>query len=314
MAPSQRLPDVDDAVITDPAKKIHFIGVGKMGLPMARHFLAAGHAVSVSDASAERLQLAVAQGLKACDDAASAIAGAEVIFSSLPHDDALRAVSEQVARSARRGSTFVDTSTVSQQASRYAAAQCDAAGVHYLRTTVSGNNKMAEAAQLTVMASGPRASYDALLPVLGLLGPQLFYLGDAEQARLMKLVVNLLIAQTSAMLSEGLALGRKGGLDWHDMWRVLSASAVGSPILKAKAVQLSERDFTPTFTVEQMIKDLGLILAAGAASLVPLAQTAMTLQLMQAAAAQGDALEDYASIIKAVERSAGLSVDLELAP
>ena len=292
------------------SRRIHFIGVGKMGLPMALHFLAAGHVVSVSDASADRLRLAKAQGLVAPDDGAVAMAAADVIFSSLPHDDALRTVSEQVARSARRGSTFVDTSTVSQQASCYAAGQCEAAGVHYLRTTVSGNNKMAEAAQLTVMASGPRASYDALLPVLRLLGPHLFYLGDAEQARLMKLVVNLLIAQTSAMLSEGLALGRKGGLDWHDMWRVLSASAVGSPILKAKAVQLSERDFTPTFTVEQMIKDLSLILDAGAASHVPLAQTAMTLQLMQAATAQGDALDDYASIIKAVERSAGLSVDM----
>ena len=290
--------------------RIHFIGVGKMGLPMALHFLAAGHVVSVSDASADRLRLAKAQGLVAPDDGAVAMAAADVIFSSLPHDDALCAVSDQVARSARRGSTFVDTSTVSQQASCYAAGQCEAAGVHYLRTTVSGNNKMAEAAQLTVMASGPRASYDALLPVLRLLGPNLFYLGDAEQARLMKLVVNLLIAQTSAMLSEGLALGRKGGLDWHDMWRVLSASAVGSPILKAKAVQLSERDFTPTFTVEQMIKDLSLILDAGAASHVPLAQTAMTMQLMQAATAQGDALDDYASIIKAVERSAGLSVDM----
>lgn len=291
-------------------QRIHFIGVGKMGLPMAAHFLSAGHVVSVSDASAERLRLAKAQGLVARDDATVAMAAADVIFSSLPHDDALRAVSDQVARHARRGSTFVDTSTVSQQASRYAAEQCEAAGVHYLRTTVSGNNKMAEAAQLTVMASGPRASYDALLPFLSLLGPHVFYLGEAEQARLMKLVVNLLIAQTSAMLSEGLALGRKGGLDWHDMWRVLSASAVGSPILKAKAVQLSERDFTPTFTVEQMIKDLSLILDAGAASHVPLAQTAMTLQLMQAATAQGDALDDYASIIKAVERSAGLSVDM----
>ncbi len=290
--------------------QIHFIGVGKMGLPMALHFLTAGHAVSVSDTSAERLHLAVAQGLNAPGDPTAAMANADVIFSSLPHDDALRDVSKQVARHARRGSIFVDTSTVSQQASRDAAAQCDAAGVHYLRTTVSGNNKMAEAAQLTVMASGPRASYDTLLPILGLLGPKLFYLGDAEQARLMKLVVNLLIAQTSAMLSEGLALGRKGGLDWHDMWQVLGASAVGSPILKAKALQLSERDFSPTFTVEQMIKDLRLILDAGAASHVPLAQTAMTLQLMQAATAQGDALEDYASIIKAVERSAGLSEDM----
>jgi 3-hydroxyisobutyrate dehydrogenase-like beta-hydroxyacid dehydrogenase len=295
------------------AMRIQFMGVGKMGLPMASHFLAAGHVMSVSDPSKERLRLAASQGLAvvAAGDLAVAMAAADAVFSSLPHDAALLDVASRIASTARRGSVFVDTSTVSQRASADAAALCAGAGVHYLRTTVSGNNKMAEAAQLTVMASGPRAAYDSLLPVLKLLGPNQFYLGDAEEARLMKLVVNLLIAQTSAMLAEGLALGRKGGLDWRDMWQVLGASAVGSPILRAKSVQLSERDFTPTFTVEQMIKDLELIVGEGKASHVPLAQTAMTLQLMHAAVAQGDALDDYAAIIKAVERSAGLPAEME---
>jgi 3-hydroxyisobutyrate dehydrogenase-like beta-hydroxyacid dehydrogenase len=289
--------------------RIHVIGVGKMGLPMALHFLAAGHDVSVSDPAEERLQLARVHGLKVTD-IDSAISASDVIFSSLPNDAALLAVAAQVAATARKGSTFVDTSTVSQRVSSEVALLCSAAGIEYLRTTVSGNNMMAEAAQLIVMASGSRPVYDALLPVLKLLGPNQFYLGEGEQARLMKLVVNLLIAQTSAMLAEGLALGRKGGLDWQDMWRVLCASAVGSPIIKAKAVQLSQRDFTPTFTVEQMIKDLELIVDEGKASHVPLVQTAMTLQLMHAAIAQGDALSDYAAIIKTVERSAGLSADM----
>ena len=290
--------------------RIHVIGVGKMGLPMASHFLAAGHDVSVSDPAEERLKLARAQGLKVTD-AESAMTHSDAIFSSLPNDAALLAVAAQVATAARKGSIFIDTSTVSQRVSSQVALLCSAAGIDCLRTTVSGNNKMAEAAQLTVMASGPRPVYDALLPVLNLLGPNQFYLGEGEQARLMKLVVNLLIAQTSAMLAEGLALGRKGGLDWQDMWKVLCASAVGSPIIKAKAVQLSQRDFTPTFTVEQMIKDLELIVEEGKTSHVPLAQTAMTLQLMHAAIAQGDAFDDYAAIIKTVERSAGLSVDMD---
>jgi 3-hydroxyisobutyrate dehydrogenase-like beta-hydroxyacid dehydrogenase len=289
--------------------KIHVIGVGKMGLPMASHFLAAGHDVSVSDPAEERAQLARVQGLKVTDVDA-AIRSVDVIFSSLPNDAALLAVAAQVAAAARKGATFVDSSTVSQKASSEVALLCAPADIHYLRTTVSGNNKMAEAAQLTVMASGSKPVYDALLPLLKLLGPNQFYLGDGEQARLMKLVVNLLIAQTSAMLAEGLALGRKGGLDWQDMWKVLCASAVGSPIMKAKAVQLSQRDFTPTFTVQQMIKDLELIVDEGKTSHVPLAQTAMTLQLMHAAIAQGGALDDYAAIIKTVERSAGLFADM----
>jgi len=286
---------------------VHFLGIGKMGLPMAGHLHAAGHAVTVSDPSAERLQLASAQGLRVAIDVAQAMAAATVIFSSLPNDVALLAVSAQVVAQARKGSIFVDTSTVSQQASAQAAKLCVAAGITYLRVTVSGNNKMADAAQLTVMASGPRAAYDQVLPLLQKLGPHHFYLGQAEEARLMKLVVNLMIAQTSAMLAEGLTLGQKGGLQWEDMWQVLSASAVASPILKAKSVQLGVRDFTPTFTVEQMTKDLDLILDAGAAAHAPLPQTSLTHQLMHAARAQGDGLLDYAAIIRAVERSAGLN-------
>jgi len=289
---------------------VHFVGVGKMGLPMALHLKAAGHVVTVSDTSDERLQLAQQQGLVLAQDTDAAMGRANVVFSSLPNDAALRQVTAQVARAARRGSIYVDTSTVSQQVSAEVAEALAAAGMLYLRTTVSGNNKMAEAALLTVMASGPRAAYDTALPLLKLLGPNHFYLGEAEQARLMKLVVNLMIAQTSAMLAEALSLGRKGGLDWQDMWQVLGASAVASAIVRAKAVQLGARDFTPTFTVEQMIKDLELILGAGAALHVPLPQTALAQQLMHAALAQGDGQDDYAAVIKAAERSAGLSTDL----
>ena len=289
---------------------LHVAGVGKMGLPMAGHFHAGGHAVTVSDPGEPRRQLARSQGLQVADDAGAAMARADMIFSSLPNDAALRQVAAQVGQSARRGAIYIDTSTVSQQASSEVTQMLSGAGVLYLRTTVSGNNKMAEAAQLTVMASGPRTAYDTALPLLRLLGPHHFYLGEAEQARLMKLVVNLMIAQTSAMLAEALTLGRKGGLDWGDMWQVLGASAVASPIVKAKAVQLSERDFTPTFTVEQMIKDLDLILDAGRAVHAPLTQTALTHQLMHAAKAQGDGQDDYAAIIKTVERSAGLDTSL----
>ena len=290
--------------------KIHVCGIGKMGLPMASHLAAAGYALTVSDPCAERRELAQAQGLRVLEDAAQAIAAADIVLSSLPHDAALRAVSAQVAAAARPGTTYVDTSTVSPTVSAEVALALEAQGVVYVRATVSGNNKMAGAAQLTVMASGPRSAYDRVLPLLQTFGPNQFYLGDAEQARLMKLVVNLMIAQTSAMLAEALTLGRKGGLDWLAMWQVLTASAVASPILRAKSAQLSQRDFTPTFTVEQMIKDLDLILGAGAAHNVPLLQTAMTQRLMHAAVVQGHALDDYAAIIKVVEQGAGLSTKL----
>jgi 3-hydroxyisobutyrate dehydrogenase-like beta-hydroxyacid dehydrogenase len=165
---------------------------------------------------------------------------------------------------------------------------------------------MMEAAQVTVMASGARALYDEMLPILQCFGPKLFYLGHAEQARLMKLVINLMIVQTSSMLAEALTLGEKGGLDWQSMWEVIAASAVGSPIVKAKAVQLGQRDYSPTFTVPQMLKDVDLMLGEALRLQVPLLQTSLTRQALVAALAQGFAEDDYASIIRVSEAAAGV--------
>jgi 3-hydroxyisobutyrate dehydrogenase len=288
-----------------------FMGVGKMGLPMARHLQAGGHEVLVTDLEADRRALAREAGLAVSDDATADLGRASRVFSSLPHDQALLAVADLVTRHARAGTIWVDTSTVSMAVSAQAAQRCAAAGIRYLRVTVSGNNHMAEAAQLTVLASGARADYDELLPALRCWGPSHFYLGEAEQARLMKLVINLMIAQTSAMLAEAMTLGRQGGLDWQTLWQVVGSSAVASPIMKAKSQQLGlplgERDFSPTFTVHQMLKDIGLIMQAGADLHVPLTQTSQTQQWMQAAVAQGDGELDYAAIFRVVERAAGLT-------
>jgi 3-hydroxyisobutyrate dehydrogenase-like beta-hydroxyacid dehydrogenase len=290
--------------------RLHFVGIGKMGLPMATHLLKAGYAVTVTDANPASEQAARALGLTVAHDANHAITQANIIFSSLPHDTALRAVGQQVAAHARSGALYIDTSTVSLEVSAQVAQACAAHDVAYLRATVSGNNKMAEAAQLTVMASGTPEAYARALPLFKTWGPNQFYLGAGEQARLMKLVVNLMIVQTSAMLAEALTLGRKGGLEWQTMWRVLGSSAVASPIVKAKSAQLAVRDFSPTFTVEQMQKDVSLILNAGETLGAPLAQTMLTQAWMQQAVAAGEGGEDYATIIKGIERLAGLDPTL----
>jgi 3-hydroxyisobutyrate dehydrogenase len=287
--------------------KLGWVGVGKMGLPMASHLLAAGHSVAACDLVPALVDAAVARGARIAATPAAAAREAEVVFSSIPDDRALRtvALSETgVLAGTRPGAVYVDTSTVSAAASAEVAAAAAARGVHYLRVTVSGNNKMAEDKALTIMASGEPAVYERCRPLLALFGPQQYYVGEAEQARTLKLAVNLMVYATIAGLAEALAIGRRGGVEWKQMLDVIAASAIGSPLIKAKSAALKARDFSPTFTCLQARKDLGLISGAAAASGVAAPVAEIAARLVEDCIANGAAEEDYAAMIKAVERGA----------
>jgi 3-hydroxyisobutyrate dehydrogenase len=288
--------------------KLAWVGVGKMGLPMASHLLAAGHEVTACDALPAAVQAVVARGARAADTPAAAARDAEIVFSSIPDDAALRAVTlgeRGVLAGARAGTIYVDTSTVSPAASAQVAQAANSRRVHYLRVTVSGNNKMAEAKALTIMASGEQAVYERCRPLLALFGPQQYYVGEAEQARTLKLAVNLVVYATIAGLGEALAIGRRGGVERGQMLDVIAASAIGSPLIKAKTSALKAQDFSATFTCLQARKDLTLITGAAAAGGVsaPVAESAA--RLIDDCIANGSEGEDYAAMIKAVERSAG---------
>jgi 3-hydroxyisobutyrate dehydrogenase-like beta-hydroxyacid dehydrogenase len=287
--------------------KLGWVGVGKMGLPMASHLLAAGHSVAACDLVPALVDAAVARGARIAATPAAAAREAEVVFSSIPDDRALHtvALSETgVLAGTRPGAVYVDTSTVSAAASAEVAAAAAARGVHYLRVTVSGNNKMAETKALTIIASGERAVYERCRPLLALFGPQQYYVGDAEQARTLKLAINLMVYATVGGLAEALAMGSRGGLDWAQMLDVMAASAVGSPLLKNKSTDLKKRDFSATFNCLQARKDLALINEAATASGIhaPLAQVLAS--MIEDCIAHGSAQEDYAAMIKTVERSA----------
>ncbi|WP_281970342.1 MULTISPECIES: NAD(P)-dependent oxidoreductase [unclassified Polynucleobacter] len=288
---------------------ILFIGIGKMGLPMATHLKNAGHELKVIDINPQQISLAKQNGLIVGNE--DDYTWANWIITSMPNDQAFLEVAKQISLKASKNTIYVDTSTISISASSQAAVWLNESQIDYLRVAVSGNNHMAIAAQLTVLSSGKKEIYDQAHCLLTCWGPKVIYLGQQEQARLMKLVVNLMIAQTSAMLAEGLTLGRLGNLDWQDMWEVITNSAVGSPIMKAKMAQLGkplgDRDFSPTFTVEQMIKDLSLINQAAQEFGSPIEQTQTTLDWMKQATQDGEGQLDYAAIIRVLERKAKLS-------
>lgn len=282
---------------------VGWIGAGKMGAPMIRNLLAAGSRVAVTEpdqtviADLERAGATRAASLDLHSDSA-------VVFATLPNDAVLRDVvlgsegRSGLVHHMRRGSIFVEMSTVSPECSVEIAAALDGAGIAYVRAPLSGSTALAEKAALTVLASGDADAWAVVLPLVKVLSARQFYLGPGEEARYMKLVINTIVGATSAILAEALALGASGGLSRSSMMEVICESAVASPLLKYKAEAVVAADYTPAFTVQQMIKDFSLISDAGRANDVPLMTTGLILELYRAAANSGLRDQDFFALVK----------------
>ena len=289
---------------------IAFIGVGRMGLPIVRLLLKAGYPVAVCDPDAAQRALARASGAREAASVAECVRAADLIFSSLPDDSALREVAlgeEGVLQHASTQAVFAETSTVSPGLSAQIAEAAGRRGLAYLRLPLSGNSQSAQTGQLTAFVSGPAQAWSRVKPAVGSFTVAQLYLGEGEQARYMKLVINLVVANTATLLAEALALGARSGLEWQAMLDALAASTISSPWLRAKVERLQAHDFTPTMTPAQFSKDLALMLQAGDALGVPMPMTATTRQLMKAVIAEGYGEQDFIAVVKLVARLAGVS-------
>jgi 3-hydroxyisobutyrate dehydrogenase-like beta-hydroxyacid dehydrogenase len=295
--------------MTDASKKIAFIGIGKMGLPMSVLVAKAGYAVTAFDRSAARLNEARAQDISIAASPAEAVDGKAAIVTSLPDDAALRGAllgPTGLIAAMAAGSVLIETSTVSVEASAEVDAATQARGVLYLRAPVSGNASIVHTGALSCFVSGPEDAYENAKPLLAAFTRAQTYLGPSEEARYAKLAVNLMIAVSAAMMAESLALARKGGIGWQDILKVLDDSAVASPMVKYKTAPLRNRDFDSTFSCRQMAKDLDLILGAGHAVGVPLQLAAQVRETYGALVAQGDGDIDFIATVKHLERLSGL--------
>lgn len=283
--------------------RVGWIGAGKMGAPMIRNLLRGGVPVAVTEPAEAALQALMRDGATDARLAAQD-SGPDVVFATLPNDRALldvvlgTASNAGLAATLPAGTVFVEMSTVSPNCSRTVAQALGKAQISYLRAPISGSTAMAEAASLTLFASGDLAAWDTALPLLEMISTKRFYLGPDEQARYMKLVVNTLVGATSAVLAEALALGTSGGLTRADMMEVICQSAVASPLLGYKREAVVADDFAAAFTVTQMIKDFTLISDTAREHGVPLLTTGLILELYRTAANAGLRDEDFFALVK----------------
>ncbi|WP_315837855.1 NAD(P)-dependent oxidoreductase [Bradyrhizobium prioriisuperbiae] len=295
--------------MTEQKTSIAWIGVGKMGLPMAALVVKASHQVTAFDPDHARLAAAKAQGIGEAASPNDAVAGKGVVITSLPDDTALRATvlgPQGLLQAMAANSILIETSTVSAEISAEVAVAAKARNIAYLRTPVSGNASIAHTGALTCFVSGPKVTFEALKPLLATFTRAQTYLGEAEEARFAKLAVNLMIAVSAGMMAESLALARKGGIAWQDILKVLDDSAVASPMVKYKTAPLRTRDFDSTFSCRQMAKDLDLILSAGHTAGVPLQLAAQVRETYGSLVAQGHGESDFIATVRHVERLSGL--------
>ncbi len=263
---------------------IGWLGLGKIGLPMAARLVKAGFEVRGYDVDAVRRELAAGRGIEVTEN----LEGAELLFTSMPTEGALL----QLVPELKGTALLVETSTIGPDTSKKVA---ETVGP-YLRSPISGSTTLAEAGTLTVFASGPRAAFEKARPALAAFSKAQIWLGEGEQARYAKLAVNLMVAVTAGMMGEALALATRGGIGWEAMLDVIGESAVGSPLVKYKLDPLKRRDFSPAATNALVKKDLDLIVAAAQAAGVPVPLAEHMHAVYKEMLSSGRAEDDFFSV------------------
>ncbi len=290
-------------------QKIAFLGMGKMGIPMSQNLVKKGYGVTVWNRTKDKTKALADQGAKVANSPKEAAAGAEVIISMIADDAALQSVSiaaDGAFAGAKSGAIYIDMSTVSPGISAVVAEAAKKKGVQYLRAPVSGSTVLAAAGTLTVFASGPKDAYDKCVDILGSMGGKVFHVGTGEEARYLKLVMNMMVGLTSAMAAEALTFGEAGGMNWEQMIDIVNASVAASPLFGYKAAILKSRNYAPAFTAAQMAKDFDLMIEAGKSKNVPLPMTALIRQFWSTMMATGKGGNDFFGLVAIMEQMAGI--------
>ena len=289
--------------------KIAWIGLGKMGQPMAGNLVQKGYSLTVYDVVKDRGTELSAMGAAVAASPEEAARQADVIISMIPDDRVLEAISFGAGGAfggARTGAVFIDMSTVSPGVSARTAQAAEQKHIAYLRAPVSGSTALAATGSLTIFVSGPKEAYETCLSIFHCIGQKVFHVGTGEEARYLKLVLNMMVGLTSAMMAEALTFGEAGGMNWEQMIDIINASVVASPLVAYKSEPLKTRNYAPTFSVKQMAKDFDLMLGAGRSSNVPTPVTALVRQFYGTLIANGKGEEDFFALVKLVEGMAGI--------
>jgi 3-hydroxyisobutyrate dehydrogenase-like beta-hydroxyacid dehydrogenase len=290
---------------------IGFIGLGNMGFPMARRLIEAGHKLTVYDTQGQMVSRLTALGAVAASSPRDVADKVETVLASLPAPDVVLAVATGADGIAggKAVKRFVDLSTTGSRMAVRIAEALKAKGITQVDCPVSGGVGGAEKGTLAVMVSCPKADYEALQPVLAVIG-KLFFIGETPgMAQTMKLCNNMLSATALAATSEAMVMGVKAGLDPAVMLDVINAGSGRNSASQDKfprSVLPGSFDFG--FANGLMYKDLRLCMEEAEAMGVPMWVGGAVRNMFQITIAQCGAEQDFTTVVKPVEQWAGVEV------
>ncbi|MDA8297072.1 MAG: NAD(P)-dependent oxidoreductase [Actinomycetota bacterium] len=292
--------------------RVGIAGLGKMGSALARRLLSDGHEVTVWNRTRERAAPLIEAGASLAGSLGELAGGAEQLCTLLSDDDAALAVylgPDGLIAHGREGQLLIDMSTISPAASAQIAAAAAGRARRFVRCPVSGNPGVLLAGNLGLIASGDPADFAAARPLLERVGAKVFFVGEGEAARVVKLAVNAVLAATTELLAETIVLCEANGIGRARYLEVLSASAVGSPLIAYKRDALVARDYDATFTTAMLGKDLGLVLDAAGAAGVAMPVSTLLAALVNDACRQGYADLDFLALLPQLQGLSGRERD-----
>ncbi|MEG1770794.1 MAG: NAD(P)-dependent oxidoreductase [Comamonas sp.] len=245
--------------------KIAVLGIGMMGLPIARRLCQAGHEVHVWNRTRARAQPLAHDGAQVHDTAAQAVAGADIVISMLENGSVVEDVlfAQGAAASMRDASLFIDMASIQPSEARDHAARLGERGIAHLDAPVSGGTVGAESGTLAIMAGGKAADFEHAQAVFTHLG-HATHVGPHGAGQLAKLANQMIVGITIGAVAEALLLVEKGGADVARVREALGGGFADSRILQLHGQRMQERDFAPRGRMTVQLKDLRNALATAA--------------------------------------------------
>jgi 3-hydroxyisobutyrate dehydrogenase len=278
--------------ITMAAERAGFIGLGSMGLPMAKNLEKAGFALAVYNRTADKA--APFNGTsKICSSVAELVNSSDIIFTMLTNDAAVTEIYDQILTVNITGKLFVDMSTISMALSVNTAKALQAKGAAFIDAPVAGSTKPATDGTLIILAGGEQKDIERAMPYFEKMGRLIKCLGENGKGLAAKLAVNYLLAITLQGLAETVLFAEQLGLQRSIFMDIINETAVGSGVTKLKTPSLVSDNYTPAFALNLMLKDI--LLAQDAGATYPLGNTAI--ETYKAAQQQGLGKDDVMAII-----------------